>query len=965
MNSPALETLSMPPGRIAGWYGLFASLWFFLSDRGLFALGLSAKQLTDMQLVKGALFVMVTGTLLYLTLKKLITRLNDHTDQLRESEARYRFLVEASPDWLWEIDERGRYTYASPYCRELLGLEPKEIIGKTPFDLMPENEAQRIGEAFQELVAGKQEFSRLLNRNLHKQGHEVILETSGAPILDSTGKLIGFRGIDRDVTERENARQALQESEERYKLLIENQTDMVVKVDTEGRFEFVSPSYCENFGRTEDELLGKTFMPLVHDGDLANTTEAMQRLYAPPHTAYLEQRAMTKDGWRWLAWSDKAVLDNDGRVVSIVGVGRDITEQKCAEADRALHSAAIENALFGFDIVDSEGKLRYANAAYLKMWGYADLDEIVGTSPAGHCVDPDIPRQIIEQLETVGSDIREFKAQRKDGSAFDCFMAAHRFVSETNEVLYMGTSVDISARRQAEAELGEKRTVLRKSETLYRELFSNMTDGVAIYDAVNDGNDFLIHDHNRAGERISGLPTREIIGRPVSEVFPGVKEMGLFDVFKRVWRTGKPEHHPLRSYRDNRIQLWVENHVFKLADGQIVAVYADVTQRRRAEADLKESERRLSTLMNHLPGMAYRCHSDEYWTMEFASDGCVALTGYLPESFIDNKHLTYADIVHPDDIASVRRQIDDAIENSSSFHLEYRIRCRDGATRWVWEQGQQVGVGPQQVPTLEGFITEITDRKRAEQAISELNEQLEQRVRERTAELSAANQELESFTYSVSHDLRTPLRAIRGFSEALEEDFGEILPEEAREFLHQIDAGSRRMSDLIDGLLTLCRSSRKAIAREAVDLTSITHKIVTDLHRSNHDRNVKFEIQEGMAIFADLRLVQALMVNLLENAWKYSAKVENAIIRIYAIDTMGITRVCVEDNGAGFDMAFNNKLFEPFQRLHRQDEFPGLGIGLATVQRIVSRHGGTIEGTGHPGKGATFCFTLSPKHHDE
>jgi len=828
MNLPPVETHGRAPSRIAGWYALFAALWIFVSDRGLLALGLSAETLTNIQSAKGVLFVVVTSGFLYIALKRLITQLDDNATQLRDSEARYRFLVESSPDWLWELDHRGRYTYASPFCRELLGYEPEEIIGKTPFDLMPDAEAQRVGEQFQKTVDYKRSFSALLNRNLHKRGHEVILETSGTPILDSTGQLIGYRGIDRDVTEREKARQALEESKEKYRLLVENQTDMVVKVDPQGRFEFVSPSYCETFDRTERELLGKTFMPMIHEDDQAKTTEAMRDLYAPPHTAYMEQRAMTKDGWRWLAWSDKAVVDNDGKVVSIVGVGRDITAQKHAEAERALHSSAIENALFGFDIVDSDGKLVYANNAYLRMWGYAGLDEIVGTSPIGHCADPDIPLRIIEQLETVGTDVREFNALRKNGSTFDCLMATHRFVTEEGEVLYMGTSVDISARRQAEAELGE-------------------------------------------------------------------------------------------------------------------------------------SERRLSTLMNHLPGMAYRCYYDETRTMEFVSDGCGLLTGYQPETLIDNKHLTYADILHPEDAGRIQLQITQAVETDSTFRLEYRIRCRDGSTRWVWEQGQRVEMGPEHKPMLEGFIADITDRKLAENAIHELNEQLERRVQERTAELSAANRELESFTYSVSHDLRAPLRAIRGFSEALAEEFGNTLPEEAQQFLHQIDAGSRRMTDLIDGLLTLCRSSRKTLVREPVDLTSIARKILKDLESSSPNRTVRIKIQEEMKTHADARLIQALLLNLLENAWKYTAKSENAVIRVYAIDMPQEKRFCVEDNGVGFDMTFANKLYEPFQRLHRQDEFPGLGIGLTTVQRIVSRHGGQIVGTGRPGKGASFCFTLQPR----
>lgn len=151
--------------------------------------------------------------------------------------------------------------------------------------------------------------------------------------------------------------------------------------------------------------------------------------------------------------------------------------------------------------------------------------------------------------------------------------------------------------------------------------------------------------------------------------------------------------------------------------------------------------------------------------------------------------------------------------------------------------------------------------------------------------------------------------------------------------------------------------------REPVNLTPIAQKILKDLESSSPNRRVRIEIQEDLKTHADARLVQALMLNLLENAWKYTAKSENAVIRVYALDMPQEERFCVEDNGVGFDMSFANKLYEPFQRLHRQDEFPGLEIGLATVQRIVSRHGGQIVGTGNPGKGASFCFTLQPRNH--
>jgi len=254
---------------------------------------------------------------------------------------------------------------------------------------------------------------------------------------------------------------------------------------------------------------------------------------------------------------------------------------------------------------------------------------------------------------------------------------------------------------------------------------------------------------------------------------------------------------------------------------------------------------------------------------------------------------------------------------------------------------------------------DITDRKRAEEQVYQLNADLEQRVLARTAELSAANRELDSFAYAVSHDLRAPLRAMNGFSQALLEDYGQTMPDEAQRFLQQIGVASQRMSDLIDGLLALSRTTRGELKYDQVDLSALCERQLTALKQSDPERKVSIQVQSGLMVSGDALMLDALMFNLLSNAWKYTARVTNASIKVYQEIDQGVSRFCVADNGAGFDMAYANRLFQPFQRLHRQDEFPGIGIGLATVERIVHRHGGSISARGEVGKGAIFGFTLT------
>lgn len=429
---------------------------------------------------------------------------------------------------------------------------------------------------------------------------------------------------------------------------------------------------------------------------------------------------------------------------------------------------------------------------------------------------------------------------------------------------------------------------------------------------------------------------------------------------REVIESGRPQPpivEPLNRYDGETI--WVETIKVPLrdAEGNVIGVlgtWRDVTERRQAEEALRRSEQRYRSLAT--------ATSEMVWTSNAKGDNLTVeppLEQFTGLSHVDLVGAGWLRAVHPDDRARAEDAWAFAVANSEPYECEFRLRRFDGEWRDIHSRGIPILTQSGQIQEWIGVGVDVTIRKRSEDHILHLNDELEQRVRERTAELQAANKELEAFSYSVSHDLRAPLRAIDGFSRILLADFSDQLPADAQEYLQDIRNSSRVMGQLVDDLLRFSRLGRQPIRKQRLRPAELVKRCIDELEHAWQSRNVDFRLAPLPECWADPALVKQVWMNLISNALKYSSKREMAVIEIGCrLEDSGDRLFFVKDNGVGFDMRYIHKLFGVFQRLHRVEDYEGTGVGLATVQRIVQRHGGRIWAEAELNVGATFYFTL-------
>jgi PAS domain S-box-containing protein len=803
---------------------------------------------------------------------------------------------------------------------------------------------------------------------IRRDGSTFPVQMDLVSVLGDEGELLYRVATAQDISERKRAEQELQESEERYRIVSELTSDYAYKdrVEADGSIvpEWITDSFARITGYTLREAQTPGFWEgLIYPEDLPVLKRHMQK-FLSGQKSFEEMRVKTKRGEvRWLRDFANPVWDEkQGRVVNLYGAVQDVTEYKRTEENLRRFELLSEHSR---DIIlfigNKDGRILEANAAALQTYGYSRAELLSLTVRDLRAGDTSDVANQMAQAEA-GGILFETVHRRRDGSTFPVEVSSQGANIGSTRIL-ISIVRDITERKRVEQALYLKDELLRLTSEMAKV-------GGWEFDAET-GKGTWTDEVARIHDLEPDQETNVEIGL---SFYSGGSREKVEQAVKEAVELARPYDLELEMITAKSAHKWVRTMGLPVVqDGKVIKVqgiFQDITERKQIESALQAAHAELE-----------RKVQERTSALSEANALLQALMDHMPEQiyfkdtqsrFIRNSR-SQANLLGLNDPSEVVGKTDfDFFPHAAQAYTEEQEVMRSGKPlvdfeEWVvWPTGREMWVSTTKVPLrnaegeiigIFGISHDITGRKRAEQAIRQLNTSLERKAEE----LQAANKELEAFSYSVSHDLRAPLRAIDGYTRILVEDYEEKFDAEGRRICGVISAEARRMGQLIDDLLAFSRLGRKEMFTSRIDMKALAISVFDELAKEPERERIDFQIGKLPGTKGDLSLMHQVWVNLLSNALKFTSKKERATIEVGSKQTRDENIYFVRDTGAGFDMEYANKLFGVFQRLHGETEFEGTGVGLAIVQRIIRRHGGRVWAEGQEGEGATFYFALPRK----
>jgi len=620
-------------------------------------------------------------------------------------------------------------------------------------------------------------------------------------------------------------------------------------------------------------------------------------------------------------------------------VARDMTafhqSQETLREREEIYSNIVNQANDAIVMVDitTGGFLEFNEAAHAGLGYTRDEFSKLSLFDIEENINHDKLLLFLSKLKNAGSKVFESKHRTKENEIRDVRISSRAINIKGKD--YLSTIwTDITEKKRKEAMLREKDLI-----------FQSLLENSPFYIFFKDHNSKAIF-LSRNYEQLFKKTINSLIGKDLCEIVSPEYGAAFVAAEQQMLEDGKQIEYE-ETY-EGRIYSTVKFPIFRSDAPPMLAGFTiDITDQQQAVNALRENESMLRTIIEHAPF--------EIWARDKNGFGILE-NNILVNHFgsILGKTPDFSDV--PNEVKQLWNSNNQRALNGEIINNEC-VYMNDGVPHHYHQILAPIVVEGS-VEGIAGFNIDITDRKEAEKQIYKLNAELEERVRQRTIQLEQANKELEAFSYSVSHDLRAPLRGIDGWSLALLEDYGPRLDEQAHVYLDRVRSEAQRMGHLIDDLLKLSRVSRFEMNKAEVNLSAMAETIVNRLTESNPRRQFDFKISPNIKANADAAMLEIVLTNLLDNAVKFTGKKPFASIEFDSLTENGRTVYFVRDNGAGFDMENARKLFGAFQRMHRQTEFQGTGVGLATVQRIIHRHGGQIWAESKANEGAVFYFTL-------